>query len=337
MAAYQKRGNRWRAIIRKKGYGRVEKSFPKKSMAKEWATRIEADMDRQEYKDLSGIVGITVKEAIERYEEEIGQYRPIGRSKGWVLSRLKRSPLADISILELEVQHLVHYCQQRVKVVAPSTNTQEINHLGEVLKVARLMWGYPVNTDLFLKARETLKHLKLTGKAKSRERRPKLAEIEALRAVFDANKRLTMPMSDIMDFAIHSAMRLGEICRIEWADLDRDKRTVIIRERKDPNEKESNDQVVPLFKEAFDIVDRQPRINPRIFPYDPRSVSARFTRVCTKAGIKDLHFHDLRHEGTSRLFEQGYQIHEVAMVTGHRDWASLKRYTQLKPEDLHRD
>lgn len=50
--------------------------------------------------------------------------------------------------------------------------------------------------------------------------------------------------------------------------------------------------------------------------------------------IKDLRFHDLRHEGISRLFEQGYQIQEVSMVSGHRDWGSLKRYTNLRPEDL---
>lgn len=57
----------------------------------------------------------------------------------------------------------------------------------------------------------------------------------------------------------------------------------------------------------------------------------------TKLRINDLHFHDLRHEATSRLFEQGYQIQEVAIVTGHRSWDMLKRYTQLRPESLHRD
>ena len=52
--------------------------------------------------------------------------------------------------------------------------------------------------------------------------------------------------------------------------------------------------------------------------------------------IPDLHFHDLRHEGTSRLFEQGYEVQQVALVTGHKDWRHLKRYTNLRPEDLHR-
>ncbi|RVC42576.1 site-specific integrase, partial [Mesorhizobium sp. M4B.F.Ca.ET.088.02.2.1] len=45
--------------------------------------------------------------------------------------------------------------------------------------------------------------------------------------------------------------------------------------------------------------------------------------------------HDLRHEGTSRLFEAGFTIEQVALVTGHKDWKMLKRYTHLKPEELH--
>ena len=53
-----------------------------------------------------------------------------------------------------------------------------------------------------------------------------------------------------------------------------------------------------------------------------------------RAGIDHAHFHDLRHEGTSRLFEAGLPIEKVALVTGHKDWRQLQRYTNLKVEDL---
>ena len=52
--------------------------------------------------------------------------------------------------------------------------------------------------------------------------------------------------------------------------------------------------------------------------------------------MKDLHFHDLRHEGTSRLFEAGFAIEQVSLVTGHKDWKMLRRYTHIRPEALHR-
>jgi Phage integrase family len=52
--------------------------------------------------------------------------------------------------------------------------------------------------------------------------------------------------------------------------------------------------------------------------------------TCQFLGIDDLHFHDLRHEGVSRLFEIGRNIPQVAAVSGHRSWSSLKRYTHLR-------
>lgn len=73
----------------------------------------------------------------------------------------------------------------------------------------------------------------------------------------------------------------------------------------------------------------------RIFPVNHKSVSNVFTRACQRLKIVDLHFHDLRHEGASRLFEAGFTIEQVALVTGHKDWKMLRRYTHLRPEALH--
>lgn len=72
-----------------------------------------------------------------------------------------------------------------------------------------------------------------------------------------------------------------------------------------------------------------------IFPYDSRSVGAAFRRGCSEVSIKDLHFHDLRHEGTSRLIESGFAIEQVSLVAGHKDWKMLHRYTHIRPEALH--
>jgi integrase len=65
-------------------------------------------------------------------------------------------------------------------------------------------------------------------------------------------------------------------------------------------------------------------------------VGTAFRRACKKLKIENLHFHDLRHEATSRLFKAGLAIEQVALVTGHRDWKMLKRYANLRPENLRR-
>src|SRR5712671_4163451 len=73
----------------------------------------------------------------------------------------------------------------------------------------------------------------------------------------------------------------------------------------------------------------------RIFPYNGRSIGAAFRRQCRDLKIEDLHFHDLRREAASRHFEAGFSIEQVSLVTGHKDWKMLRRYTHLKPETLH--
>ena len=122
-------------------------------------------------------------------------------------------------------------------------------------------------------------------------------------------------------------MRQDEICRIEWTDFDLENKMLLIRNRKDPRRKNGNDQRIPLLDvsgyDACQLVEEQRKFaggnRGRIFPYNGRSVGTAFRRQCRELKIEDLHFHDLRHEGTSRLFEAGFSIEQVALVTDHKD------------------
>ena len=149
-------------------------------------------------------------------------------------------------------------------------------------------------------------------------------------------------MGRIVRFAIASAMRQEEICSITWDDVDLGKRIVTVRDRKDPRSKIGNHQKVPLLNlagfDAWQLLLEQKIVTGgrgRVFPYNSKSVGTAFRRGRDSLGIEGLRFHDLRHEATSRLFEAGLTIERVAMVTGHKDWKMLRRYTDLKPEDLH--
>ena len=165
------------------------------------------------------------------------------------------------------------------------------------------------------------------------------AELEEVIAQIE-KKQTEIPMRDVLHFCLASCMRISEVCRLEWRDLNETDKTILIRDRKHPTDKLGNDQVVPLLDaagfDAFAILKRQRRRDARIFPHNPRTVSAYTTRACTALKLKDISLHDLRHEGISRLFAAGYQIHQVSLVSGHRDWGMLKRYTHIRAADLHR-
>ncbi|EOS94529.1 phage integrase [Erwinia tracheiphila PSU-1] len=95
------------------------------------------------------------------------------------------------------------------------------------------------------------------------------------------------------------------MCKIRWEDVDEKQKAVLVRDRKDARKKSGNHMLVPLPGDAWSIVQRQPKTSELIFPYNSRSVTAGFQRVRNALGIEDLRYHDLRCEGTSRLFEAG--------------------------------
>jgi integrase len=149
-----------------------------------------------------------------------------------------------------------------------------------------------------------------------------------------ARSRSKLPMLHIMWFALYSARRMSEITRLEWADNNDAKQTGMVRDAKHPRLKTGNHKRFKYSKSAWKIVCKQPKTDGLIFPYNPQTIGALFQRACQVLEIKDLHFHDLRHEATSRLFEAGYSIEQVQLFTLHDSWQTLKRYTHLRPEDV---
>ena len=99
--------------------------------------------------------------------------------------------------------------------------------------------------------------------------------------------------------------------------------------------KNGSSRNVPLSLDAISILNDLARsFDGRVFPISNTSLRGLWNRACRRAGITDLHFHDLRHEATSRFFEKGLNVMEVSAITGHKDLRMLKRYTHLRAEDL---
>lgn len=334
MASFVKVGEKWRAHVRRSGQKPITKTFPSKPLAIKWATSVEASLDAGKYQDTRGLNSITFGHLIRDYREQIGGKKGFGKNKEAVLKFLECA-LGDTPMSKMDDETIIEFIKMRRRAGASGvTISIDLTYIGSVFKVARQLWKMPVSLDPITTARANMKHLRISTKSQERSRRPKTDELNKLCEYFDTHSKL--PMRDIIWFAVHTAMRLGEITSITWSDIDHENKTVVIRDRKHPNQKEGNDQEVPLLGEAYEIAARQPKTDERVFPVKAGTISSIFPRACQALGIEDLRFHDLRHEGVSRLFERGFKIEQVSMVSGHRDWKMLKRYTQLKAADLHR-
>ncbi|WP_291511472.1 tyrosine-type recombinase/integrase [Acidithiobacillus sp.] len=73
----------------------------------------------------------------------------------------------------------------------------------------------------------------------------------------------------------------------------------------------------------------------RVWSYATQDgVRASFFKAVKVAGLDDFHFHDLRHEATSRFFERGLNAAIVQGITGHKTAQMLARYTHLSGKSL---
>lgn len=327
---------RWRAQVRRKGFPSYTETFGTKAAAEAWARRVEAMIDAGRPPDGRVLLGraYLVRDAVRDYRALRATSRPISdqSSEHYQLSTLA-ALLGDHDAAALTVDDLVGFCRVRAEEGAgPYTINMDIGKLGTVL---RLVSGVKhLNLpDIVATARPVLAHLDLIGGGGRRQRRPNDDELTALLAWMDRERGRVY--ADFIRFAVLTAMRRAEVARVVWEDLDVSKRLLLVRDRKHPRKKKSNDEWVPLLGGAWELVQAQPTRAGRIFTVHPQTISKYFREGCQALGIPDLQLRDMRHDGVSRLFEQGYDIPEVAMVSGHKKWETLKRYTNLKPEQLH--
>lgn len=339
MASIIKVGAKWRALIRRKGFPSYCKTFRTQAQAEVWARGIEAEMDRGNAPQAAAVVGrrLLLGDVLDTYSKLREQSRPIldTSSEHYMLKRIKLG-LGRLDATSMTPQDLQAYCAERAEEGAgPYTVNMEMSKLGTAMRYAAISLKLQL-PDVVKDARPLLMHLGLIGGGGKRERR--VTDDELYLLLQHLTSMRGQVYADVVQFAILSTMRRSEITRITWSGLDAEKRLVLVKDRKDPRKKMGNDQWVPLLNGAWELVQAQPRHDgeDRIFPIHPQTLSKYFTEACKALSIPDLHLHDMRHEGTSALFEQGYQVQQVALVTGHKSWTHLKRYTQLKPEDLHK-
>ncbi|MEJ5028628.1 site-specific integrase [Comamonas sp. MYb69] len=303
------------------------------------ATRIEADLGAGQAPTGDVVRGgsYSVSELIQEYRKLMEKTRPISdKSNSHYMLKALDLRLGQLDALRLTVDDLVGFCLVRKEEGAgPYTVNMDVSKLGTVMRYTGSFLRLQL-PDAVGMARPVLKHMSLIGSGGKRERRPQEDELARILAWLKQHRGKVY--ADFVYFAALTAMRRSEICGLLRADIDAKKRLVLIRQRKDPRSKKTNDQWVPLLGESWDVALAQPVVegDPRIFTVHPQTVSKYFKDARVALNIPDLRLHDMRHEGTSRLFEEGYAIQEVALVTGHKKWETLKRYTNLRPEDLHR-
>ena len=326
MASIRKRkytkGFRWEVRVRRPPNRTLCRTFSLKADAEAWAMQTERSIERREIDQLAS-ADETVLTVVRRYESEVTP-RKRGRDVEAVrLRKFASSELAQIRLSMLRPSHIIQYRDQRLSEVSSGTVKKELVLLGTVIEVARSEWGIAL-------ANNPVRLIKKPTENPQRQRRLEPVEITRL---FEATRiSRNIYFSGIVELAVETAMRRGELLTLRWCDVDLLKKTAHL-----PLTKNGSPRTIPLSTRAVAILEQLPvSISGQVFPIGKPALRGLWLRSCVRAELVDLHFHDLRHEATSRFFEKGLNVMEVAAITGHKDLRMLQRYTHLRAEELAR-
>jgi len=324
----------YQAQVRKRGYPTQTKTFPKKRDALAWVTVTESAMIRGVHQDRRDIEGTTLNEAITDYLAKESVKHGSHESEKYVLNKFLRDEpkLVQHGLTNLKKRHFEDWRDRRLKQVKASSVKREISILTSVIKYATRSCPLPINP--------------LAGVC------PKNADVSrdvVLRdgeagALIDTMKKTRNPwVMPVYLLGLETAMRRGEILKAKWDHIDWENRTLKL-----PKEvtKTETERLVPLSSLAIAILktiaddgdhplglfDRP--ADERIFGTTVGAVKQAFEHARDRAKMSHFHFHDLRHTAATETVKKGWHIAETAVLTGHKDMRSLKRYLNLKASDV---
>ncbi|HDR8990011.1 TPA: site-specific integrase [Burkholderia vietnamiensis] len=336
MATIRQRGKYWEAQIRRRGWPSLSRSFDTKASAEAWARRAESEMDRGVFVDRTEADRNTFGDLLKRYAEEVSPQKKGGAGEILRIRKIGTDVLAQYKISAISGKVIADYRDRRLAKVSGSTVNRELTLIGHVLNVARKEWGVHLETNPVSIIRRPRENRARSRRLSPDEERRLLAELAPSprdeQGRFEPGGSRNDWVRPVVVIAIETAMRRSEILSLRWADVFLEDRYVRLHDSKNGEARD-----VPLSSRAVATLSALPRhIDGRVFPITPDALKKVFVRACERARLENLHFHDLRHEATSRIAERLDNILELSAVTGHRTVQMLKRYYHPRATDLAR-
>ena len=320
MATFRKRNNLWQVQVRSRKYGSVSQSFHRKADAQKWALEQEALMQSGQWSRTMDRES-RLSDLMIKYRDEV---TPKKRSHQREITRINR--LLTESIMQLPFSEFtpakVAAFRDRRLLDGPRTTEYDLVLLRHAWNIANKEWGWALGPN-------PMEKIRFPKTNPARERRLMPGEFDRLRKA--ASQMSCWYLWPIVELAIETAMRKGELLSLQWCNIDFEKSVALL-----PQTKNGTPRWVPLSPRASEILLSLEKTDERIFPIGPDALRHGWDRLCQKAEIEGLRFHDLRHEAVSRLFEMKLTVPEVAFISGHKTPSQLLKYAHIACQRLWR-
>jgi integrase len=322
-----KRGVRWKAVIRRRGYPSTSETFDRKTDAAKWAQGVEAKIEAGKFQDQSQARRYTVGALIDRYIAEIIPQKKAGAVQVFQL-RQWQAELGLLRLSELTPDRIIKARDKLMKregndgLVSNSTVNRYHAALAHALTVAEKQYGWIEDNPM----RRVPKLKEPQGRVRY------LSDIERTALLDACRKSSNAYLLPIVLIALTTGMRRGEIENLTWGDIDWRQDRIVIHDTKN-NQRRS----APVLQMAKEVLARHrpesPEAGSLVFPGRngdrPIVIAKAWYSALSEAGIEDFRFHDLRHTAASYLAMNGASIPEISAVLGHKSHQMASRYAHL--------
>ena len=233
------------------------------------------------------------------------------RVKRWVKD-LGMRPIGRITRAEIE-----SWRREKMSRCKPATINRDLSRLRHMLNIA-------VEWELLEKS--PMQGMKFLRENNARTRYLSVDECHRL-----IDSCMAPHIRAIVTVALHTGMRLGEILNLRWQDLDFSSGFILVQDSKNGQARQ-----VPMDSMISTLLRSWPRLSDLVFTSvltGGRIVDVRtgFLNACKRAGLTDLHFHDLRHTFASQFVMSGGSLYTCQRVLGHKAINMTQRYAHLSP------
>ena len=323
MAHIRRKRNKWQVLIRKKFHKNIAKSFTLKEDAEKYARETEAKIDKGFLVSYEEAQKTKLSELLERYRTEITSKKKGATVEDFKIKYLQTLPIADNYLISVTPTKIAKLRDSLLADRKPGTVCKYLAFISNCWNVARKEWGINLPDN----------PVSLIKKPVVKDRRDRILTPEEYKRLLDACSLSKLySMKGMVIFAYTTSARYGEILKLQKKDVDFIKRTAILRDTKN-----DEDRVLPLTEEAIKVLKQQPlTTSGHYFQASNDKFKHYWNKAKLIAGIENFRFHDLRACAITNFFLPPYnfQIPTVAKISGHKSWKELERYERMKPNTV---
>jgi integrase len=328
---------------------RIQRTFSTAAQARRWLNETTARAELGQFTDTRSLDRTTIGDLVARYRDECMADRERDRT-GHLPAILRDEEIASVKLSRFSPADVRGFRERMTAAgYAPATVVKRLNLLASIIQHAISEWDISIINHA---SGRVVKRPE--GADKKRNRRLEESHDSAQTGEYD---RLLLaigksPHPDdvwLVRWSIEQGTRRSEALSLRWGDIDLERRTLRLggevgKTKTHRHQEEHGPEIRPLtpgarrlLLEKLATLPRPPGPDEAVFDVGTEDAfSMRYGRLVREAGLKNLTFHDLRHEATSRLAKLLPNPLDLKRVTGHRDLKSLDRYYQPVPEDISR-